>query len=153
MQHQLLRLSFLPLFRLVPVPKTPFFSLVPVPNTPLFWVVPVPKTPLFWVVPVPKTPLFGCAAAHPHQYISRVPPPPPRACVIIYFLDAVHIYISVQVEKFTVKFGCSLMISWFRSWYDTTTFMKLFLTVFSSIRSFWSKMVSANTYGYIDFSP
>ena len=61
----------------MPVPKTPLFWVVPVPKTPLFWVVPVPKTPIFWVVPVPKTPLFGCAVAHPHQYILRVPPPPP----------------------------------------------------------------------------
>ena len=74
-----------PLFRLVPVPKTPLFDSCPC-LRPLFWVVPVPKTPTpFWVVPVPKTPppLFGCAAAHPHQYILRVPPPglwipPPR---------------------------------------------------------------------------
>ena len=61
----------------MPVPKTPLFRLVPVSKTPLFGVVPVPKTPLFLIVPVPKTPLFGCAAAHPHQYILRVPPPPP----------------------------------------------------------------------------
>ena len=58
-QHQLLRLSFL---------QDQFL------RPPLFWVVPVPKTPLFWVVPVPNTPFFGCAAAHPHQHILRVPP-------------------------------------------------------------------------------
>ena len=33
--------------------------------------------PLFGLCPFPETPLFGCAAAHPNQYILRVPPPPP----------------------------------------------------------------------------
>ena len=85
MQHQLLALSFLqnqfltpppPFFSTCPCLRPTFFDLYPYLRSHFSWLCPCLRPP-FWVVPVPKTPLFGCAAAHPHQYILRVPPCPP----------------------------------------------------------------------------
>ena len=54
------------------------------------------------VLPVPKTSLFGCTAAHPHQYILRVPPGS-HPLQELWMVDLYHGLIVIPVRSETVR--------------------------------------------------
>ena len=81
MQHQLLRLSFLPLFRLVPVPKTPFFDSCPCLRPPFFGLYPCLRPPFFGLCPCLRPPFLDVLRHTPTSIYRECPPPPPRGPV------------------------------------------------------------------------